>query len=248
MYCFVDDSKHAKSEFICLAYVFSSDNMVEIINETFNKYKVSENYEYKSSSIKSKETNDKNIREDLIDVIRNNCQISLAFFPYSNDGLSKAEVKEATISILDANNFNDVNFYYDESIIYNDFGYERIKSMNVKSNSITEKGIQLADIIAHIASVMLKCETGELKKIVPCDDPVYSGSVELEFELWAKIRYSFLIKDNKYTIDDVNDFDVMRSATFETAPNGLWFSKNLKASIIEAIENRFGSMYLGCIH
>lgn len=244
MFCYVDDSKNAKSGFNCLAFVFMRKDPTEAIYEIYKKCNLGEGYEYKSRNPKQGNSSDSEIRNELFNLMIFNCKIALAFFPYRDSGFDETEVYEALNNIIEANNYINIDVRFDEGIVKKPFSHKRFSSIDVKSKSNEVRGIQLADLIANTASVMLKCETGELSKMVPCNDPSYPDTIELEFELWANIRYAILSKNKEYD----ENADQIVNATFETFPNGLWVSSNIQKKLDESIKARFGTNYLGCIH
>lgn len=244
MFCYVDDSKNAKSGFNCLAFVFMRNDPAEKIYDFYKKYNLGDDYEYKSRNAKKGNLIDSEVRKELFNFIVFNCKIALAFFQYKDAGFDEAEVYEALANFIEVNDYINIDVKFDEGIVKKRFTHKRIKSIEVSSKSNEIRGIQLADLIANTASVMLKCETGELSKMVPCNDPSYPDTIELEFELWANIRYAILSKGKEYD----ENADQIDNATFETVPNGLWISSNIQSILCEYIKSRFGTNYLGCIH
>ncbi|MFK5979530.1 MAG: hypothetical protein QM488_11650, partial [Rhizobiaceae bacterium] len=115
-----------------------------------------------------------------------------------------------------------------------------------EQNSRDILGIQLADIVAHTCGTMLLDSLGHISKMIIVDEPSDSGyhgmEVELGFEMWAGIRYSFLSRNKTNPKDD---FEL---ANVDVFPWGLFIDDSVDEQIASAAKDRFGEMYLGCIH
>jgi hypothetical protein len=114
------------------------------------------------------------------------------------------------------------------------------------SDSRKVLGLQLADMVAHMTASILRCDIGSLKKATPAGpnsgyDP--DTMIELEFELWAKLRYNLASSEPTVPFENgvptyFADYDAF----------GLFISDGCENKIRVAAYNRFGSIYLGCIH
>ncbi len=89
-------------------------------------------------------------------------------------------------------------------------------------------------------------ELGHTKKTVKAgpnsgyDPDLY---IEIGFEMWATIRYYFFTMDN---IDP--DADAIEGMTLDISNYALYISEACSETLREAAMNRFGKMYVGCIH
>jgi hypothetical protein len=108
-------------------------------------------------------------------------------------------------------------------------------------------GLQLADLVAHTCSIMLLESLGLVTKTVKAGEN--SGydpdlDIELGFELWASLRYNFFSKPAPHpdTWRDQSDYRV------EVKGVGLYVSDSCPELLKEKALDRFGEMYLGCIH
>ncbi|WP_102866927.1 hypothetical protein [Pseudovibrio exalbescens] len=108
------------------------------------------------------------------------------------------------------------------------------------------RGIQLADIVAHKCGIMLLHALGYNKKTVIVDEPndsAYDGlEIDLGFEMWAGMRYAFLFENKPNPKDD---FEL---ATVDVFPWGVFIDSNVYRLSASAAMERFGEIYLGCIH
>lgn len=139
---------------------------------------------------------------------------------------SKAKAKaEKLISEL---NFTDCNFFLEQ-------------------DSKKIKGIQLADLAAHIASIQFKYSLGLVtKKVKAGENSGYDPEDEMElgFEMWATLRSSFFCKNSgkPYMADQLID------ATMIVERCGLYISDLGNEEFTGNVKAAFGTVNLGCIH
>ena len=62
--------------------------------------------------------------------------------------------------------------------------------------------------------------------------------INIGYEIWARIRYSFLVGDETEE----------ESMSYDLTEFGLYLSSDLTSVIRHAALQRFGSIYMGCIH
>ncbi len=106
-------------------------------------------------------------------------------------------------------------------------------------------GVQLADLAAHICAIMMKDSLGLVKKMVKAgDNSGYDpdSDMELGFEMYATIRYSFIGEFAPY------DESATRQPMLILDKYGIVISPKLEGEIQLAAKERFSSMYLGCMH
>jgi len=108
-------------------------------------------------------------------------------------------------------------------------------------------GLQVSDLVAHICAVMLLAELGLVKKTVKAGensgyDP--DSDMELEFELWAGVRYNFFAAAPPPPDQWKSQLDFQVDVEWR----GLHVAATCDPEVRRAALARFGSMYLGCIH
>jgi len=109
------------------------------------------------------------------------------------------------------------------------------------------RGIQVADLVASKCSTMLKEALGLVDKTVKAGPKSgYDPDMEINigFELWADIRYNFFSDPPP----DPDVWDSMLNCKAFVGKKGLYISENCSDKIKIAATERFGEMYLGCIH
>jgi hypothetical protein len=107
-------------------------------------------------------------------------------------------------------------------------------------------GLQLADLVAHTAGVMLLQILGLMRKQVKAGpDSGYDPAMELDlgFELWTGLRYRFF-----HAGPVAGQDEMYQGVLMEIGPNGLYISDVCPPELRTAAQHRFGQCYLGCIH
>lgn len=120
--------------------------------------------------------------------------------------------------------------------------------MRFEQRSHDVPGIQVADLIAHTCSILLREEMGTVNKqlkVGPASlyDP--DTMLPLGFQPWSLLRYLFLAEAPNIHPDDI---EPGWQPIADVAPYGLYISPTVAPEIRVAVDERFGSMYLGCIH
>lgn len=104
--------------------------------------------------------------------------------------------------------------------------------------------LQLADLVAHTASTIIRCELGSISKMVPAGpnsgyDP--NELFPLEFGLWAGLRYNLAGLQIKQS--DLNGLDFQTYYAF-----GLSINEQCSPMVKAAVRAQLETVYLGCIH
>jgi hypothetical protein len=255
---YIDDSVHFEANFIIGACVYSEeDNLNQIIEEVVrNNGFDPATFEYKSSANYSKEPGKAKIRESLKVVLRETCKLGIVVIPANyRDQLGKECIK-AVVQFLKVNELlNQPNeVYVDQGMFTNKKNAEDYAlsyglpdcTFHLEQDSKIIRGIQLADLAAHVCSIQMKDAMGLVKKMVKCGpDSGYEidSEMELGFEMFATVRYVFF---NKGTTE-VSE-DIIKMATVQVEPYGLYISDLCNEDLKQLVIDHFGEVYLGCIH
>lgn len=254
---YIDDSVHDKSGFIIGACVYTNENpneqIIQIIESCgFNPDK----FEYKSRANYSNEPQKMRVRELLRDYLRESCKLGIVIIPREHRNILGFECLEAIEQFIKLNNNIEtpLRVYFDQGMFNSKAkANEIINSLNLtdcsfylEQNSADIRGIQLADLAAHISSIQLKYALGLVSKVVKARensgyDP--ESEIELGFEMWATIRHVFFAQMDKPFTDDL-----IASLTVDVEPYGLYISNLCDEKLKDAARKQFGSIYLGCIH
>lgn len=257
-YLYIDDSVHDKAGFIIVAFVYVSEDPEHSISEIITNSGLDpSNFEFKSSAKYLKASQRVKVREGLRDFLSNNCGIALAVMPRQQRSRIGVESLKAFMQFAEANNIlkRPCKVYFDQGMFMsrreatdslaklNIEGYE----FNFEQDSHLIKGIQVADLAAHTASIILKEKLGLVtKKVLLGKDFGYEPEIEtgLGFELWAPIRNCFFHDSTPAvcTGDRIND------CTVNVEPRGLYVSELCDSTLAAKARSVFGTVYLGCLH
>ncbi|RJE70929.1 DUF3800 domain-containing protein [Reichenbachiella sp. MSK19-1] len=256
-YLFIDDSIHDeyRGNFILSAFVFINSNPENWISSSLIRHGYNPLLdEFKSGVNFRKHPNMTYVRNDLKSIIQSNCKIGLAVLPRNRREDIGIESLKAFKQFLNFNHFKEgIEVFIDSSYfkdpksaqnIVEELGIQN-HTYHFEQDSIHVKGIQLADLVAHTASTMLLETMGHINKQVKAGEN--SGydpdmDIELGFELWATIRYSLISKPKEKINHPIDE------STYDVFPYGLYVSEYCDLDLVTQIKNRFGGVYLGCIH
>lgn len=255
-YFYVDESIHDEAEFIVCACVYTDSDINPKILEVFRACGLDgEAFEYKSRVNYSKEPQMAEVRDELRFLLAMNTKLGIVVVPRNKRNELGYECLKAIQQFIENNNIKaPIEIYFDQGVLpsreralhlidmLNLVGF----SFHLEQDSKQIKGIQLADLAAHIASIQLKCSLGLITKLVKAgENSGYESDVEFElgFEMWAALRYTFFNEGPKESKDSPVD-----DATLAVEPYGLYISEFCDKKLSEKARNVFGEVYLGCIH
>lgn len=252
---YIDDSVHDDAGFIIGACVYSDIDINEKIIDLIQSCGFDPNsFEYKSSANYSKEPEKARIREQLKGLLIKNCKLGIVVIPRKSREHLGFECIKAVRQFINCNKElkNPISIYFDQGMFNSKHKAEQlIRSLNfidcifyLEQNSLDIKGIQLADLAAHISSIQLKDALGLVTKMVkPGENSGYDVDIELGFEMWATTRYAFFNEGfTLFTDDPIAD------ATVKVEPYGLYISDRCDKELSDIARRKFGDIYLGCIH
>ncbi|EJF08752.1 DUF3800 domain-containing protein [Pontibacter sp. BAB1700] len=254
---YIDESIHDEADFIIGACVYSDVDINEKIIEITKSCGFDpDKFEFKSSASYSKEPEKAQVRERLKGLLVDSCRLGIVVIPRASREQLGFECIKAVKQFIDSNESitEPICVYVDQGMFTSrDKAEQLIASLKIKrcefnleQNSLEIKGIQLADLAAHIVSIQLKDALGLVTKTVKAGNN--SGyepdmDIELGFELWASIRYTFFNEGSKlYTNDPIAD------ATLKVEPYGLYISDLCGKNLSDIARKKFGNIFLGCIH
>lgn len=255
-YLFLDDSKHHKAGFSLAAFVICEIDPTFRMTALFEDFGYDPaSFEFKSSTNMKGDDNLQNLRRALKEVIHRNCSVAVCVVDEDKRlgpaalELLKSALTHPELSRLPHRIFFDEGLFSsakaaealvaDDDVLRNcDFFFEQ--------DSKDVLGIQLADVVAHTCGTMLLDSLGLISKKIVVDEPrdaTYHGlEIELGFEMWAGLRYAFLSQNKPNPKDD------LELAVLNVFPWGLFIDHGVDERIASAAMERFGEMYLGCIH
>lgn len=253
---YIDDSIHDEAGFIIGACVYTNVNfngkIIDIIKSCGFDPDV---FEYKSSANYSKEPLKAKVREELKGLLVASCRLGIVVLPRTKRDEFGFECIKAVKQFIDNNKIKKpFDIYLDQGMFTSkDKAGKLIDKLkfngckfHLEQNSLQIKGIQLADLAAHLASIQLKDALGLVTKIVKAGES--SGydpdlDIDLEFEMWSNLRYTFFNKGSAIYTDDP-----IANATVKVEPHGLFISEYCDSHLTKTARTKFGDVYLGCIH
>lgn len=255
-YIYLDDSKHHNYGFSLTTFVFCEVDPTEQVSQIFRRFGFDPScFEFKSSTKMQGNRSHQKLRETLTHFIHSNCKIAVCVVG------DDRKLGPAALSLLRnalSHPFFDGHLnsiYFDQGLFQSAQAAEKLVAddnsvaqceFHFEQDSRCVLGIQLADLVAHTCSTMLKETLGHVtKKIVvnsPEDEAYHNLEVELGFAMWASLRYSFLSQNKSEPIDTIE------FATLDVYPWGFLVDESANDQIKEAAIRRFAEVYLGCIH
>lgn len=253
-YFYLDDSKHHRHGFSLAAFAICDKDPHEELVALFAECGFDlTTFEYKSSTTMRGNPKLQRLRETLRGFVISKCLIAVCIVdgdkkigPASLELLKKAVIHPSLRGQRHQVFFDEGLFSSEGTAIKiaTEIGDLDDCTLHFEQDSRRVSGIQVADLIAHTCGTMLLDALGKINKTVNVPNSGYDDDVEIDlgFEMWAGIRYSFLSVGNVAGIED-EDFAVVI-----VEPHGLYIDPSVSSEVAVAGLNRFGSMYLGCIH
>lgn len=246
---YVDESIHTKDGFIITAVVATACPVDDDIANALISAGLQPGIdEYKSHNPKANNPTAQKLRADLhIILFQRNCKIGLVICDINERNRVAEYVLKLVGTMAECGPFSNqsVVINFDDGLLTSIPG-SFAENITIDPNSDSRKiyGLQLADMVAHMAATILRCDLGSLTKSTPAGqnsgyDP--DTRIELEFELWAGLRYN--LASSEPVVPSENGEPTLFA---EYDPFGLFISNNCKVKA-EAFE-RFGRVNLGCIH
>lgn len=255
-FLYLDDSKHHRSDFSLAAFAICDVDPTEEMSSIFRDYGYdTASFEFKSSAKMKGDSNLQSLRAALKFFIARKCSIAVCVVNGDKKlGPAALELLQGALTHPQLNGVQHEVFFDEglfpsvraaEAVVKNAKVFDTCR-FHFEQSSRDILGIQLADIVAHTCGTMLLDSLGHISKMIVIDEPsddVYHGKeVELAFEMWAGIRYAFLSRNKPNPKDD------FEFATVDVFPWGLFIDDSVDEQIASAAKDRFGEMYLGCIH
>ena len=246
---FVDDSIHDRDGFILTAAIITSDDLAPAIAQLLIEADLTLGIdEYKSHE------RSRRLRGELGELLYDSgARIALAVTPRNQREAAGADMLALLAKLKDegALGLSEVSVWLDEGLLtksareWLECNPSHGLSIEAERNSKTVLELQLADLVAHTAATIIRCELGSISKMVPAGpnsgyDP--DELFPLEFELWAGLRYNLAGQRTQHSDSD----GVADSATCYAF--GLFINEHCSPMVKDAAEKQLRTVFLGCIH
>lgn len=253
---YIDESIHDEGGFIIGACIYTNidvnEKIIDIIKH--NGFDPN-NFEFKSNANYSKEPTKAKVRESLKNLLGESCKLGIVVIPRKNRDKLGFECIKALKQFISFNKSikNPLSIYFDQGIFPSkEKAITFISTLKLADcnfylgeDSKIIKGIQLADLAAHITSIQLKETLGLITKkvpFIPYPNDDFETEIELGFEMFLTLRYSFFNRGyTTYTDNPIKD------ATVAVEPYGLYISDLCDQNLANLARATFSEVYLGSI-
>lgn len=254
-YFYFDESIHPRAGFIIGAFVYSATSLDPAVAATLATMGLRPGVdEFKSGARADANPVQAPLRNRLRTLIHH---LGLIVAPTHERHLLGRDALCGLMKLLSANAFSSSTHeaHFDQGVFSSqaqcerwaeELGLPSTVRLFAEDDSKRVGGIQLADLAAHTMATMLLERLGHVNKTVKAGpnsgyDP--DLDIEIGFELWASLRYKFFMK-SRSAGHDPEEYDPL----YDVSSCGLFVSPRCDPSLVEAVEGRFGTVYLGCIH
>lgn len=252
---FIDESIHDADGFVLTAAIITYENLAPQIAQLLIEAGLTPGIdEYKSHTPKANDAQSRHLRDRLGELLFDSgARIALAITPRTQLSAAGADMFAllARLRSEGALGLSQVSVWLDDGLLtrtakdwLQDHPSHGLR-IEAKSDSKIILELQLADLVAHTAATIIRCELGPASKLVPAGpnsgyDP--NDLFPLDFELWTRLRYNLAGK--RAALSDADE--IVELSTFHAF--GLSISEQCSPKVREAAQKRLGTVYLGCIH
>lgn len=244
MSIYIDESIHARANFIVLAAVVASDEQTQQAEKALSACGfVPRQDEFKSSMRMAENPNAQQLRDRFQEII-GRCKIAIGVCSVHERDHLMSLAGRIIEAITRHGTFAEKTVYLDQGMKSNPVRLPDGYTLETGCNSKSVVGIQLADCCAHFVSSIILGEMGLFNKMVPASRiyPGDPGELDLAWELWASIRHALAGPEPTGALDDYGDYEPSRK------PFGMVFSDGCDIAVAEAVRRRLGEVWIGCIH
>lgn len=255
---YVDDTIQTKGGFVLGAVVYSKNDLTPAVFDAIKAAGLRPGIdEFKSGAHMQSRPERQRLRDLLKETIQR-VGVGVVVAPYSRRADLGEEVLVGLKKFIIANKMaaKPHEIFLDEGIECSQASLDAFTGdgdallrVHRNQDSRVIGGIQIADLAAHSMGIMLLEHQGlTTKKVKAGENSGYDPDLEVEigFEMWATLRYTFLKapQPNPGSIPD----DPVGDLIFNVKDYGLHVAASSNDELRNAAVERFGECYLGCIH
>lgn len=240
---YVDESIHERGGLIVLAAVYSDEPLQERVELALRDCGFDPaRDEFKSSMRMHGNIAAQKLRDSIQSILRD-CKIAIAVCS-SDDRKRLTDHAVRLLAEIDVNTSVDIPVYFDEGMHRPTGPTPPGFEFNLKCDSRTVAGIQVADAAAHVVATAILSDLGMFNRTTPAATvyPDDEGEIELAWVLWMSLRYALA------TNDPVGGYDENGECEPYMRPFGVLVAPSCSPQVREAVHTRFGGIWLGCIH
>lgn len=273
--CYVDESIHDSVGVVATAFIFVKKSLDEDVRRVIADAGLDpDRDEFKSSARMDSDERLRNVRTKLTSIACCNTKIAVFFGPFSRRMLGR-QTLQALQSVVVRNGFEPekLSVHFDAEIFKSTSEANRLHALfhslsgcviHAEEDSVTCRGIQVADLVAHSFGQIVKSAiTGDEKTIdIGGSNTGYADGTKapLSWALLMDIRYAILTRPvicNGEHYDSATD-PVVIDPEYDDPVNfgqhpvmlgwGVQVAPESDSILREAVEKRLGRLWLGCIH
>lgn len=253
---FVDESIQTRGGFILAALVHAEEDLSPTVNGALLAAGLTPGVdEFRSSAYLAEHPHLQSLRDGMYAALLQTA-IAVVVAPENDRGRLGNHVLDGLAKVILANSLQDAleSACFDQNIQFaarqssiaafsSRFGV----TVELEQDSRQRAGLQVADLVAHTAGIMLLDSLGLVTKTVRVgEESGYPSDTEMKlgFEMWASLRWHFFSGQPLASADE----DPVRGTTVPTEDYALFVAASCPAQLADAARSRFGTMYRGCIH
>lgn len=250
---FFDDSRHDRCNFALGAFVCAHGAAIDKLPKLLVAHGLTPYVdEFKSGTIMRNNPRLRDLREEFLRLLQFHCLLAVVISPprpaYSLGWAALSHVPSLCEHPLLKSERCDI--YFDQGLFPSvTSAATRAESLPIspstalhfEQDSRAVLGLQLADLAAHAAAMMLVEELEGARKIFSGENPASGESFDftLQWKFWQQLRRNFLSKPMEESGE--------RAGYAQLAPYGLHIDPGCPEKVRAIAEKRFGSLFLGCI-
>lgn len=253
---YFDESIQRSAGFIVGAFVYAKDKPDSEVYAALSRSGLRPRVEeFKSGAYMASNPAQVRAREELYGIL-SGTRLGLVVAPANRRQDMGKEALLGLKKILSTNEFTNPQHQasFDRGLFHNRAAALRIATevgvppkcvLHFEQDSKVVAGLQLADLVAHTCGIMLAETMGFLHKNVTIVEEGYPETeINLGVKLWAMLRHKFFAAGPPPpdTWKSQLDFQV------DVASRGLHVAASCSDALRNAALDRFGRMYVGCIH
>lgn len=254
---YFDESIHPTAGFILGAWVAGQTDPTERVNQALLTAGLRPRVdEYKSGARMLGNPSMLRAREELCEVVRE-CKVGVVVVPTDRRQDLGLEAIRGLHKILVSTGLgvSGHNIFLDQGLAPSRCEVERLigdlgltgNTFHIEQNSVLVPGLQMADMVAHTCATMLLAQMGLVTKQVKAGED--SGhepddDIDLAFVLWAGLRWNFFGAPPP----PPQEWESQLDWQMDVEARGLFIADSCSDELKAMARERFGKMYLGCIH
>ena len=243
---YFDESIHPNGKFALGALAYAEHDLQEVVAEALREAGMTPRIdEFKSGARMDRSPAQRCAREHLRSIVRGHCRIGIVVAPHLPRQQLGIEALHGLKKVLSTNHFESAahQVFFDQGVFPSRVAITKGAVENLSEFALTYFFEQDSRQVLGLRAADL----GLAKKTAKASensgyDP--DSDMELEFELWASVRYNFFAAAPPPPSEWKSHLDFQ----VDVESRGLHLATTCDPKVRASVLARFGRMYLGCIH